>query len=47
MKTKTLSEAIKGMRVKSWELREHSNGKRVLYVRFIPKEESVTVTVND
>jgi hypothetical protein len=35
---KTLAEAIKGMQVKSWEMREHSDGKRVVYVRFAPKE---------
>ena len=31
---KTLADAIKGMQVKSWEVREHSNGRRVVYVRF-------------
>ena len=28
MNGKTLAEAIKGMQVSSWEVREHSNGKR-------------------
>ena len=42
---KTLSEAIKGMQVKSWEVREHSDGKRVVYVRFAPKEPTLTVNV--
>ena len=43
---KTLSEAIKGMQVKSWEVREHSDGKRVVYVRFAPKEPAITMNVN-
>ena len=30
---KTLAEAVKGMQVKSWEVREHSNGKRVVVLR--------------
>ena len=34
---KKLSDAIKGMQVKNWEARENSDGKRVVYVRFIPK----------
>ena len=42
---KTLAEAIKGMQVKSWEMREHSDGKRVVYVRFAPKEPTLTVNV--
>ena len=43
---KTLSEAIKGMQVKSWEVREHSDGKRAVYVRFAPKEPAITMNVN-
>ena len=42
---KTLAEAIKGMQVKNWEMREHSDGKRVVYVRFTPKEPSLTMNV--
>ena len=42
---KKLADAIKGMQVKSWEVREHSDGKRVVYVRFTPKEPVVTVEV--
>lgn len=42
---KTLAEAIKGMQVKSWEVREHSDGKRAVYVRFAPKEPTLTVNV--
>ena len=44
---KTLSEAIKGMQVKSWEMREHSDGKRVVYVRFARQPSRVTVAVNE
>ena len=43
---KTLAEAVKGMQVKSWEVREHSDGKRVVYVRFAPKEPAITMNVN-
>ena len=45
MKT-TLADAIKGMQVKNWEVREHSDGKRAVYVRFAPKEPTLTVNVN-
>ena len=44
---KTLAEAVKGMQVKSWEVREHSDGKRVVYVRFAPKEPTLTVNVKE
>ena len=44
---KTLAEAIRGMQVKNWEVREHSDGKRVVYVRFAEKPSPVTVTVNE
>ena len=44
---KTLAEAVKGMQVKSWEVREHSNGKRVVYVRFEEKRPSLTVDVKE
>ena len=47
MKAKKLQAAIKGMKVESWEVREHSNGKRKLYVRFIPKEKPVTINVEE
>ena len=43
---KTLAEAIRGMQVRSWEVREHSDGKRVVYVRFAPKEPAITMNVN-
>jgi hypothetical protein len=43
---KKLADAIKGMQVESWEVREHSSGKRRVYVRFVQKEPVVTVDVN-
>ena len=42
-----LNEAIKGMEVESWELREHSSGKRKVYVRFVPKSSAPTVSVKE
>ena len=42
-----LADAVKGMQVESWEVREHSNGKRKVYVRFVPKETVVTVNVKE
>ena len=47
MNRKTLAEAIRGMQVSSWEVREHSNGKRKVYVRFAPKEPTLTVNVKE
>ena len=47
MNRKTLAEAIKGMQVSSWEVREHSNGKRKVYVRFEAKRPSLTMTVKE
>ena len=41
-----LQEALKGMKVKNWEIRESSNGKRVVYVRFVENEKPVTVNVD-
>ena len=41
-----LQEAVKGMRVESWEMREHSSGKRKVYVRFAQRKPVVTVDVN-
>ena len=42
---KTLAQALKGMKVKSWEIRENSEGRRVVYVRFVEKEPETTVAV--
>ena len=47
MNRKTLAEAIKGMQVGSWEVRERSNGKRKVYVRFEEKRPSLTVDVKE
>ena len=44
---KTLAEAVKGMQVKSWEVREHSNGRRVVYVRFEERRPTLTVNVKE
>ena len=44
---KSLQEAIKGMQVRNWEVREHSNGRRVVYVRFEEKRPSLTVDVKE
>ena len=44
---KTLADAIKGMQVKSWEVREHSNGRRVVYVRFEERRPALTVDVKE
>ena len=44
---KTLADAIKGMQVKSWEVREHSNGRRVVYVRFEERRPALTVNVKE
>ena len=41
-----LQEVLKGMKVKNWEIRESSNGKRVVYVRFVENETPVTVNVD-
>ena len=47
MKQKKLQDAIKGMQVKNWEIREDSTGKRVVYVRFIPRAPHVEVVVKE
>ena len=47
MKQKKLQDAIKGMQVKNWENREDSTGRRVVYVRFIPKSPNLEVSVKE
>ena len=37
MKKKTYQQITKGMKMRNWEIRERSDGKRFLYVRYIPK----------
>ena len=44
---KNLAEAIKGMQVRNWEVREHSNGRGVVYVRFEERRPSLTVDVKE
>ena len=44
---KTLADAVKGMQVTSWEVRENSTGRRVVYVRFEEKRPSLTVDVKE
>ena len=46
MKTK-LADVVKGMQVESWEVREHSNGKRKVYVRFVRRKPVETVDVKE
>ena len=47
MKQKKLQDAIKGMQVKNWELREDSTGRRVVYVRFVPRAPHIEVSVKE
>jgi hypothetical protein len=41
MDTKKLEKTLSTMKIESWEMREHSNGKRKLYVRYIPDAPAV------
>ncbi len=43
----TMQEALKGMKVKNWEMRLNDKGRKVVYVRFIEKKPDVTVEVTD
>ena len=43
---KKLADAIRGMQVESWEVREYSSGMRKVYVRFVRKKPVVTVEVS-
>ena len=47
MKTKKFIDAVKGMQVKNWEIREDSTGKRVVYVRFVPRAPHIEVSVKE
>ena len=38
-----LQEALRGMKVNNWEMRVNDRGRRVVYVRFAPKEPAITV----
>jgi hypothetical protein len=44
---KTLADAIKGMCVDNWEVREHSNGRRKVYVRFKDAKPRITLSVKE
>lgn len=35
-----LQEALKGMCVKSWEIRESDTGRKIVYVRFREKQKT-------
>jgi hypothetical protein len=41
-----LQEALRGMKVNNWEMRVNDRGRRVVYVRFAPKEPAITMNVN-
>ena len=45
-KTMKLQEALRGMKVNNWEMRVNDRGRRVVYVRFAPKEPAITMNVN-
>ena len=45
--TMKLQEALKGMKVKNWEMRLNDKGRRVVYVRFSERPAPITVTVNE
>ena len=47
MKQKKLQNTIKSMQVKNREIREDSTGKRVVYVRFVPKSLNLQVSVKE
>ncbi len=42
-----LTEALKGMKVKNWEMRLNDKGVKVVYVRFAENKPSVTVDVTE
>jgi hypothetical protein len=45
MDIKKLEKRLSTMKVESWEMREHSNGKRKLYARFVPDIEPIKAKV--
>lgn len=44
---KKLNEALKGMKIKSWEKRENSNGQVVVYVRFVKATPECVATITE
>jgi len=41
-----LTEALKGMKIKNWEMRINDKNSKVVYVRFAERGLDMTVTVN-
>ena len=44
---KKLNEALKGMKIKNWEKREFSNGRVVVYVRFVKASPDCVATITE
>ena len=44
---KKLNETLKGMKIKSWEKRENSNGQVVVYVRFVKSTPECVATITE
>jgi hypothetical protein len=42
-----LQEALKGMKIKNWEMRIDDKGRKVVYVRFTEKEPVMSVDVKE
>ena len=42
-----LQEALKGMKIKNWEMRIDDKGRKVAYVRFTEKEPVMSVDVKE
>ena len=42
-----LQEALKGMKVKSWEMRVNDKGRKVVYVRFAEKTPDISVEIKE
>jgi hypothetical protein len=45
MDIKKLEKRLSTMKVESWEMREHSNGNRKLYVRYVPDAQPVKTKI--
>ena len=42
-----LQEALKGMKIKNWEMRSDDKGRKVVYGRFTEKEPVMSVDVKE
>ncbi len=42
-----LQDALKGMKVKSWEMRVNDKGRKVVYVRFSEKKPEITIEMKE